>query len=112
MSNEVIAWLESELAKFRPEIKIAENDAKAIGSSAVNYIKANGLSDLYQIATTVLTSIAAATPWTTVLSTVVSQGEAAGIAIAKGAEVVVVGQAQADLIAAGTLLPPVPTPAA
>lgn len=98
--------------KYTPEIKTAENDAKAIGASALAYIETNGLKDLYAIATGVLTSIATDTPWGSVLATVVTQGEAAGIAIAKGAESVVVAQAQADLIAAGTITAPVSTSAA
>jgi hypothetical protein len=106
----VVADVKTELTEIKteltPEIKTAENDAKAIGSAALSYIQTNGLTDLYAIATSVLTSIASGTAWSTVLSTVVTQGEAAGITIAKGAESVVVAQAQADLIAAGTLAAP------
>lgn len=104
----LVAKIESE---FSPQIKIAENDAKAIGAATLSFIETNGLKDLYTIAMTVLTNVASSTPWVTVLATVVSQGEAAGIAIAKGAESVVVSQAQADLIATGTIPAPVATPA-
>lgn len=95
-------------AHFSPEIKEIENDAKTIGSAALTYIETNGLKALYTIAMSVLTSIANDTPWGEVLKSVVEQGEAAGIAIVKGAESVVVAQAQADLIATGTI-PPIAT---
>jgi hypothetical protein len=111
MTATIITELEGFLAglktKYTPEIKTAENDVKAIGSSALNYIETNGLKDLYTIAMSVLAGTAAGTPWATTMATVVTQGEAAGIAIAKGAESVVLAQAQADMIAAGQLLPPV-----
>ena len=110
MTAEVITWLETQLAnlkaEFTPEIKTVENDAKAIGAAALSYIETNGLKDLYTIAMSALTGAATGTPFTTILSTVVTQGEAAGITIAKGAEAVVVAQAQADLVAAGTLPSP------
>ena len=116
MSNEVITWLKAELAKFEgeaaPEITTAETDAEAIGSAALAYIKTQGLTDLYAIAKSVLLSVAAGAPWATTLATVVTQGEVAGISIAKGAEAVVVAQAQADLIAAGQLGSPAAPPAA
>lgn len=104
--SEFETFLADLKAKFSPEIKTAENDVKAIGASALSYIESNGLTDLYTIAMSVLTGAAAGTPYTTVLASVVTQGEAAGISIAKGAEAVVVAQAQADLIAAGTLVSP------
>lgn len=110
MTLAIIADIEAKLEElkvsFSPEIKTAENDLKAIGASAVSYIESNGLKDLYTIAMSVLTGAATGTPYTTVLASVVTQGEAAGISIAKGAEAVVVAQAQADLIAAGTLASP------
>ena len=110
MTLAIIAEIEAKLAElkasFSPEIKTAENDLKAIGASALAYIDTNGLKDLYTIAMSVLTGAATGTPYTTVLASVVTQGEAAGISIAKGAEAVVVAQAQADLIAAGTLVSP------
>lgn len=110
MTAEIITEFENFLtglkAKFSPKIKTVENDAKAIGASALSYIENNGLTALYTIAMSELTGVAAGTPYTTLLASVVTQGEAAGISIAKGAEAVVVGQAQADLIAAGTLASP------
>ncbi len=106
MSNEIIAWLESELAKFRPEIKIVENDAHAIVSASVSYIEKNGLQALYGLATALLTGAVTGTPWAELGASLVTQAETAGIAIAKGAETIVLGQAQADLIAAGKLIAP------
>jgi phage host-nuclease inhibitor protein Gam len=110
MTNAVIAELESVVAKikaeFTPQIKTAENDLKAIGASALSYIESNGLTALYSIATAALSGAATGTPFTSILADVVTQGEAAGITIAKGAEAVVVAQAQADLVAAGSLASP------
>jgi hypothetical protein len=107
---ELLADAEALVAKAKtalsPEIKTAENDAKAIGEAALSYIEQNGLTDLYSIATSALAGAATGTSFTAVLSDVVTQGEAAGITIAKGAEAVVVAQAQADLVAAGTLASP------
>jgi hypothetical protein len=111
MTAAIIAEIKSLFAKLEsavtPAAETAETDVIAIGQSALGYIKTNGLTDLYKIAMSVLAGAATGTPWTTTLATVVTQGEAAGISIAKGAEAVVVAQAQADMIAAGTLLPPV-----
>jgi hypothetical protein len=122
MSNAIITYLKAELAKFEsnPDVETVETDAKAIGVSALNYIKSNGLTDLYNIALAALTSAATGTSFAAVAATVVSQGEAAGITIAKGAESVVLAQAQADLVAQGAIVAPTtgaivasaPTPAA
>lgn len=110
MSTEVITWLKNEAAKleaaFGPVEKVIVQDAQAIGSATLSYIENNGLKDLYTIATSVLAGAVTGTPWATLAATVVSQGEAAGIAISKGAETIVLGMAQADLIAAGTLVAP------
>lgn len=108
MTNAVVTWLKNELAKIEanPEVQTAETDVKAIGTSALNFIKTNGLTDLYQIALAVLAGAASGTPWATIGATVVKQGEEAGISIAKGAEAVVIAQAQADLVAAGTIVSP------
>lgn len=108
MTSAIVTYLKAELAKFEGNstVETIETDAKAIGASALSYIKSNGLTDLYQIALAVLTGAATGTPWATIGATVVSQGEAAGISIAKGAESVVIAQAQADLVAQGALVAP------
>ena len=61
---------------------------------------------MYALAKAALLGAATGTPWATIAATVVTQGEAAGIQIAKGAETIVLAQAQADLIAAGNLVAP------
>lgn len=106
--SEIEADAEALLAKIKGNavVKTVEEDAKAIGSSALAYIKANGGTALYNIAMSVLVGAATGTPWATVGATVVTQAEAAGISIAKGAESVVLAQAQADLVAAGKLIAP------
>ena len=108
MTLAIITEIENLLAKLKSNtvVETVETDVEAIGSAALGYIKTNGLQSLYQIALAVLTGAAAGTPWATIGATVVSQGEAAGISIAKGAESIVLAQAQADLIAAGKLVAP------
>jgi hypothetical protein len=110
MTSEVIAKIEAFFEEIKTDLQPVETevvtDAKAIGTSALAYIKSNGLTELYSIAKSALLGLATGTPWATVAADVVSQGEAAGIAIAKGAETIVLAQAQADLIAAGTLVAP------
>lgn len=104
----IIDFLENLLTKAKSSdvTKTIETDVEAIGTAAFNFIKTNGLQDLYQIALSVLAGAATGTPWATIGATVVSQGEAASIAIAKGAESIVLAQAQADLIAQGKLIAP------
>lgn len=108
--TDIVNDFEAALSKLKgdaaPAVKVVENDAKAIGASALSYIKSNGLTDLYTIATGVLTTAMTGTPWATILASVVTKGEAAGITIAKGAEAIVVSQAQADMIAAFRLVSP------
>lgn len=87
-------------------VKTVETDVVAIGKSALSYIETNGLQDLYKIALAALTGAATGTSFTAIGATVLAQGEQAGIQIAKGAEGIVLAQAQADLVAAGSLASP------
>lgn len=109
MSNEVVTWLKTELAKFEasPVVITVETDVEQAGTSALAYIKTNGLQDLYAFATTLLAGIATGTPWGVLLTSLTAQAITAGITLAKGAEGVVLAQAQADLIAAGKIAAPV-----
>jgi hypothetical protein len=104
----LIAEIESVVTKWKavPVVGTVVEDVEAAGQSALAYIKANALTDAYKIATAALLGAATGTPWATLAATVVAQVEAAGIAIAKGAETIVLAQAQADLIAAGKLVAP------
>ncbi len=112
MTLAIITTLENDIsalfskAKESTVVQTVETDAVAIGTATLNFIKTNGLTDLYNIALAALTGAATGTPWATIGATVVTQGEAAGISIAKGAESIVLAQAQADLIAAGTIVAP------
>lgn len=111
MTAEIITEIESLFAKLKaavtPAVDTAISDAETAGLSALNYIKTNGLQDAYQIALTVVGAAVAGSPWTATLASVEASIVTAGKSIAKGAVAVVSAQAQADLIAAGTLLPPV-----
>lgn len=106
--EELVTDAEALVAKLKTNTVVAtvETDLKAIGASAGNYIKNNSLTALYAIAMSVLTGAATGTPWATIGAAVVTQGEAAGISIAKGAESIVLAQAQADLVAAGAIVAP------
>lgn len=104
IKNTVAKWYNH--FQDNPTVHKAETEAKAIEHSAVDYISKNGLQAFYQICVAVLTGAATGTPWATVGATAVAQAEQAGIAIAKGAESIVLAQAQADLVAAGNLAAP------
>lgn len=106
--SKIVDELKAIIAKIEgnSEVQTAETEAEALGSSAWKYIKTNGLQDLVAIAKSALLGAATGTSYTAILATVVSEGEAAGISIAKGAEAIVVAGAQADLIAAGQLVSP------
>lgn len=93
-------------AGIRSAVMAVEKDVKEIGTETVNYIKTNGLQDVYTLATALLAGAATGTPWATLGATLVTQAESAGIALAKGAEAIVLGQAQTDLIAVGKLISP------
>jgi hypothetical protein len=112
MTNIIITDIEEDVDALVAKIKgstaatVVVQDAEAIGSATLAYIKNNGLTDLYNIALAALTGAATGTSFATVAATVVTQGEAAGITIAKGAEALVLAQAQADLVAVGTIVSP------
>lgn len=114
MTLAIITDIESLLGELKtaltPAAETAEADVKAVTSTAWTYIKSNGLTDLYQIA---LTAVEAALPgasWVTTLAAIEAQAIADGKQLISGATAVVAAQAQADLIAAGKLLPPVAAP--
>lgn len=112
MTNKLIADIKAIIAEFEADATPVENDVKAIGSSALSYIETNGLQDLYQIALSAVAGAVAGAPWAATLATIESQAVTAGKSIEKGAVAVVAAQAQADLIAAGTVAAPTSTPAA
>lgn len=91
------------------EVQAVETDVQAIGSATLNYIKTNGLQDLYQIAMTLVAAALPGASWTGVLASIEAQAITDGKTLISGASAIVASQAQADLIAAGKLLPPVAT---
>lgn len=91
------------------EVQAVETDVQAIGSTTLNYIKTNGLQDLYQIAMTLVAAALPGASWTGVLASIEAQAITDGKTLISGASAIVASQAQADLIAAGKLLPPVAT---
>jgi hypothetical protein len=98
---EVKSWFETS-----PTVHTIETDGEAIATSAWTYIKSNGLTTLYSMAMALLTGAATGTSFTALGTQLLQQGETAGIQIAKGAEGIVLAQAQADLVAAGSIVSP------
>ena len=94
----LIVRLESE---FQPEIKTAENDAHAVVTDAVSYIKVNGLQDLEQIALTLVAAMVPGASWTGVLAAIVAQAKTDGVKLLDGAEAIVAAKVQGDLLAIG-----------
>lgn len=109
MSNAVITWIENEWAKLKSSTAVvtAVADAENIGGAGWAYVKTNGLTDIYQIALSVLAAAVPGASWTGILASVEAQAITAGKQLEAGAAAVVTAQAQADLISAGKLLPPV-----
>lgn len=66
------------------------------------YLKAHVPAAAITIAESILASAVAGTPWGTLASALVTQAEAAGIAIAEDAAKVALNAAQNNLIASGT----------
>ncbi len=114
MSLAIITEIEALLGKlkasFSPavqaEVKAVENEAHAIVTDAVTYIKANGLADLEAIALTVVSAMVPGTSWGAVLTAVKTQAVTDGVKLLDGAEAVVAAKVQADLIAVGKLAAP------
>lgn len=90
-----------------PVVQTVVADAKDVESVSWNWLKTNGLQDLYQIALALVGAAVPGTNWTTILANIEAQAIADGKQLVAGASAVAAAQAQADLIAAGKLLPPV-----
>lgn len=103
----IVGWLKNELVKFRPGIKIVENEFHEDAAAAWGYIQKNGLHDAYLLATTLLQGEAAATPWGVLLAQLGAEALKMGKDLVDGEKALILAQAQADLVAAGKLLPPV-----
>lgn len=99
--DEIKQWFETS-----PLVQKVATEAEALELSGWNYIKTNGLQAGYQLAVELLTGAATGTPWLTLGADLLAKAEAAGIAILKGAESILLAQAQSDLIAAGQLIAP------
>lgn len=103
-----IAELKSLVTKWEgePVIGTVITDVVNAGEAAASYVKANGLQDLYQLALIAVAALAPGASWEGMLVALEAQALADGKTLVKGATAVVSAQAQADLIAAGKLLPP------
>jgi len=114
MTLAIITDIENLLAKLKGSsaIQTVETDAKAIGSATLSFIETNGLQDAYQIALTVVSAALPGASWTGVLASIETQALAAGKQLITGGSAILASMAQADLMAAGKLLPPVSAPIA
>jgi len=105
----LIAEIESVVAKWKtvPVVGTVVTDVEEAGAATISYVKAHGLQDLYQLAIIAVSALAPGASWAAMLASLEAQALADGKQLVKGATAVVAAQAQADLIAAGKLLPPV-----
>lgn len=110
----IISWSENEWAKLKSStaVETAVTNAENIGGAGWAYIKTNGWTDLYQIALTIVGAALPGASWGGILASIEAQAVTDGHNLVSGAAAVVAAQAQADLIAAGKLLPPVSAPVA
>lgn len=105
----LLAEIKSIITKWEtvPVVNTVVIDIEEAATATINYIKANGLQDLYQLALLAVTALAPGASWGAMLASLEAQALADGKKLVAGATAVVAAQAQADLIAAGKLLPPV-----
>jgi hypothetical protein len=96
-------------APVQAEVKTVENEVHTIVHSAVDYIKSKGLQDVYVLATDLLTGAVGGAPWGQLLADLISKAAAMGKALLHEEAGVVLGLAQADLIALGKLVAPAPS---
>lgn len=108
MSFDLVAELKSLLSRFEaaPAVQTVETDVKDIASASWNWLKTNGMQDVYQIALTLVGGALPGASWMATIASVEAQAVTDGIALVKGTGAIAAAQAQADLIAAGKLLPP------
>lgn len=113
MTLSIITEIEALFDKLKAStpVQTIEADAKAIASSTINYVKTNGLQDVYELALDALPALIGQ-PWGAVLAKIEADAVAAGKTLISGASAIIASQAQADLLAAGKLLAPVTAPAA
>lgn len=101
--DEAEAFLAKLRAEFSPEIKTVENEAHAIITDAVSYIKVNGLHDLEQIALTLVANMIPGTSWAALLTNIKTQAIADGVKLLEGAEDIVASKVKGDLTATGAV---------
>lgn len=91
---------------FRKAVENALHDFLHTTYGAVkpglDYLKANVPDEAIKLAEALLASAVAGTPWATLIATLITQAEAAGIKLAEQAATVALNSAQNNLIATGT----------
>lgn len=109
--TEVISGIESLIAKLKtsatPAVQVVEVEAMKLGSIAWESIKTKGLQDIYQLALDALPLVIPGTAWTATLANLGVEALKMGKDMLWSELAAIGAQAQADLITAGKLLPPV-----
>ena len=113
MSNEVIAWLKAELAKFEasPPVQTAEADIAFDATTLTTWLKTNAYPLVMQDALALVTGALTGTSWATLTASLISQAEAQGKTLEAGAAQVALNLAQSQLIVNGTTAPVPPSAA-
>jgi hypothetical protein len=109
VKDEAVILYDDVKTALEPAAKTVETDVEEAGAATLNYIKTNGLQDVYQIALTIIGAMIPGASWTAALASIEAQALAAGKQLVSGSSAIVASMAQSDLIAAGKLLPPVTT---
>lgn len=110
MSNEIIAYLKAELAKF--EGSTAVSDVKSDAVSLEQWVVTNGYPLIMQDALAAVTGVLTGTPWAVLVASLIATAATQGKTLEAGAAQVALNLAQSQLIVAGTVAPVTPTPAA
>lgn len=114
MSNEIVTWLKTELAKFEsaPAVETVVTDVKSDAVDLEQWVATNGYPLIMQDALAAVTGMLTGTSWSALVSSLISTALAQGKTLEAGAANVALNLAQSQLIVAGTVAPVSPTPTA
>lgn len=108
MTNEVIAWLKSELAKFETDAAPIVADVKSDAVTLEQWVVTNGYPLIMQDALAAVTGALTGSSWASLVSSLISTALAQGKALEAGAAQVALNLAQSQLIVSGTVAPVTP----
>lgn len=110
MSNEVIAWLKTELSKFEGSTVVT--DVKSDAVTLEQWVVTNGYPLIMQDALATVTGALTGASWSSLVASLIATALAQGKTLEAGAAHVALNLAQSQLIVSGTVTPVAPTPAA